>query len=71
MAPADTVLCVPWNVSDLPAHVRAVIAWLPGMPAVPAPTRAEVPVVAYYRPRRPFRSDANATWRHHVGPRAG
>ncbi|GAX53990.1 maleylpyruvate isomerase N-terminal domain-containing protein [Streptomyces olivochromogenes] len=23
--------CAPWKVSDLPAHVRVVIAWLPGM----------------------------------------
>ncbi|WP_217574513.1 maleylpyruvate isomerase N-terminal domain-containing protein, partial [Streptomyces sp. GbtcB7] len=28
--------CAPWKVSDLLAHVRVVIAWLPGMLAAPA-----------------------------------
>ncbi|MEU2735804.1 maleylpyruvate isomerase N-terminal domain-containing protein [Streptomyces sp. NPDC007095] len=52
--------CAPWTVSDLLAHVRVVIAWLPGMLAVPAPTRAEVSAVEYYRPDDRFAPDTNA-----------
>ncbi|MFE0512165.1 maleylpyruvate isomerase N-terminal domain-containing protein [Streptomyces sp. NPDC058964] len=52
--------CAPWTVSDLPAHVRVVIAWLPGMLAAPAPTRAEVSAAGYYRPDGRFAPDTNA-----------
>jgi hypothetical protein len=53
--------CAPWNVSDLLAHVRVVIAWLPGMSAAtPAPIRAEVSAVEYYRPDDRFAPDTNA-----------
>ncbi|MEV4453021.1 maleylpyruvate isomerase N-terminal domain-containing protein [Streptomyces mirabilis] len=54
--------CAPWKVSDLLAHVRVVIAWLPGMLAAsaPAPTRAEVSAVEYYRPDDRFAPDTNA-----------
>ncbi|WP_155059782.1 maleylpyruvate isomerase N-terminal domain-containing protein [Streptomyces blattellae] len=52
--------CAPWTVSDLLAHVRVVIAWLPGMLAGPAPTRAEVSAVGYYRPDGRFAPDTNA-----------
>ncbi|MEU4611658.1 maleylpyruvate isomerase N-terminal domain-containing protein [Streptomyces umbrinus] len=52
--------CAPWKVSDLLAHVRVVIAWLPGMLAAPAPTRAEVSAVEYYRPDDRFAPGANA-----------
>ncbi|MDQ1042780.1 maleylpyruvate isomerase family mycothiol-dependent enzyme [Streptomyces sp. V4I2] len=52
--------CTPWTVSDLLAHVRVVIAWLPGMLAAPAPIRAEVSAVEYYRPDDRFAPDANA-----------
>ncbi|MGI3203114.1 maleylpyruvate isomerase N-terminal domain-containing protein [Streptomyces sp. GLT-R25] len=52
--------CAPWTVSDLLAHVRVVIAWLPGMLATPAPTRAEVSAVEYYRPDDRFAPATNA-----------
>jgi uncharacterized protein (TIGR03083 family) len=52
--------CAPWKVSDLLAHVRVVIAWLPGMLAAPAPTRAQVSAAEYYRPDARFTPDTNA-----------
>jgi uncharacterized protein (TIGR03083 family) len=52
--------CAPWSVSDLLAHVRVVIGWLPGMLAAPAPDRAEVSAVEYYRPDDRFAPDTNA-----------
>ncbi|MFD9277926.1 maleylpyruvate isomerase N-terminal domain-containing protein [Streptomyces mirabilis] len=52
--------CAPWKVSDLLAHVRVVIAWLPGMLAAPAPTCAEVSAVEYYRPDERFAPGTNA-----------
>ncbi|WP_245607560.1 maleylpyruvate isomerase N-terminal domain-containing protein [Streptomyces prunicolor] len=52
--------CAPWKVSDLLAHVRVVIAWLPDMLAAPAPTHAEVPAVEYYQPYDRFAPDTNA-----------
>jgi uncharacterized protein (TIGR03083 family) len=52
--------CVPWNVSDLLAHIRVVIAWLPGMLAAPAPPRAKVSAAEYYRPDDRFAPDTNA-----------
>ncbi|MFB7460850.1 maleylpyruvate isomerase family mycothiol-dependent enzyme [Streptomyces sp. NPDC056188] len=52
--------CVPWTVSELLAHVRMVIAWLPGMLAAPEPNRAEVSAVGYYRPDDRFAPDTNA-----------
>ena len=52
--------CAPWKVSGLLAHVRVVIAWLPGLLAAPAPTRAEVSAVEYYRPDDRFTPDTNA-----------
>ncbi|MFF4270893.1 maleylpyruvate isomerase family mycothiol-dependent enzyme [Streptomyces sp. NPDC001536] len=52
--------CAPWTVSALLAHVRVVIAWLPGMLAAPAPTRAGVSAVEYYRPDDRFAPDTNA-----------
>ncbi|WP_369175397.1 maleylpyruvate isomerase family mycothiol-dependent enzyme [Streptomyces sp. R28] len=52
--------CAPWTVSELLAHVRVVIAWLPGMLAAPAPIRAEVSAVEYYRPDERFAPETNA-----------
>ncbi|MFE1439383.1 maleylpyruvate isomerase N-terminal domain-containing protein [Streptomyces sp. NPDC058739] len=52
--------CAPWTVNELLAHVRVVIAWLPGMLAAPAPSRAEVSAVEYYRPDERFAPDTNA-----------
>ncbi|MGW4895651.1 maleylpyruvate isomerase N-terminal domain-containing protein [Kitasatospora sp. NPDC004240] len=52
--------CEPWRVRDLSAHVRVVIAWLPGMLAAPAPVRAEVSAVEYYRPDERFAPETNA-----------
>ncbi|WP_180685830.1 maleylpyruvate isomerase N-terminal domain-containing protein [Streptomyces gossypiisoli] len=52
--------CVPWNVSDLLAHIRVAIARLPSMLAAPAPPRAEVSAVEYYRPDDRFAPDTNA-----------
>ncbi|MFI6935623.1 maleylpyruvate isomerase N-terminal domain-containing protein [Streptomyces sp. NPDC050287] len=52
--------CAPWTVSELLAHVRVVIAWLPGMLAAPAPPRAEISAVEYYRPDDRFAPDTNA-----------
>ncbi|WP_405480531.1 maleylpyruvate isomerase N-terminal domain-containing protein [Streptomyces sp. NBC_00009] len=52
--------CAPWTVSELLAHVRVVIAWLPGMLAASAPARAEVSAVEYYRPDDRFAPDTNA-----------
>ncbi|MFF3845652.1 maleylpyruvate isomerase family mycothiol-dependent enzyme [Streptomyces sp. NPDC002328] len=52
--------CAPWTVSELLAHVRVVIAWLPGMLAAPAPPRAEVSAVEYYRPDDRFAPGTNA-----------
>ena len=52
--------CAPWEVSELLAHVRVVIAWLPDMLAAPPPTRAEVSAVEYYRPDDRFTPDTNA-----------
>ncbi|MDX3309802.1 maleylpyruvate isomerase family mycothiol-dependent enzyme [Streptomyces sp. ME08-AFT2] len=52
--------CAPWTVSELLAHVRVVIAWLPDMLAAPAPDRAWVSAVEYYRPDDRFAPDTNA-----------
>ncbi|MFK0108566.1 maleylpyruvate isomerase family mycothiol-dependent enzyme [Streptomyces sp. NPDC091217] len=52
--------CAPWNVSELLAHIRVVIAWLPGMLSAPAPIRAEVSAAEYYRPDDRFAADTNA-----------
>ncbi|MFC4507692.1 MULTISPECIES: maleylpyruvate isomerase family mycothiol-dependent enzyme [Streptomyces] len=52
--------CEPWKVSDLLAHVRMVIAWLPDMLTAPAPTRAEVSAAEYYRPDDRFAPETNA-----------
>jgi uncharacterized protein (TIGR03083 family) len=52
--------CAPWTVRELLAHVRVVIAWLPGMLAAPAPVRAEVSAVEYYRPDERFAPETNA-----------
>lgn len=52
--------CRPWRVRDLLAHVRVVIAWLPGMLMVQAPEQAEVSALAYYRPDARFDAETNA-----------
>ncbi|WP_316769749.1 maleylpyruvate isomerase family mycothiol-dependent enzyme [Streptomyces sasae] len=52
--------CAPWNVGELLAHVRVVVAWLPGMLSASAPVRAEVSAVEYYRPDDRFAADTNA-----------
>ncbi|WP_420311006.1 maleylpyruvate isomerase N-terminal domain-containing protein [Streptomyces sp. YS-B37] len=52
--------CAPWKVSDLLAHVRVVIAWLPDMLAAPATTHAQVSAAEYYRPDDRFTPDTNA-----------
>src|ERR1700731_3938384 len=51
--------CAPWRVRDLLAHVCVVTAWLPGMLAGPAPDRAEVSAVEYYRPDDRFAPETN------------
>ncbi|MEV4625188.1 maleylpyruvate isomerase N-terminal domain-containing protein [Micromonospora sp. NPDC049523] len=53
--------CTPWRVRDLLAHLRVVIAWLPGMLAAEPPPRAEVDATAYYRPDERFAPDTNTT----------
>ena len=53
--------CDPWRVRDLLAHLRIVIGWLPGMLAAPAPARAEVSAVQYYRPDHRYTPTANTT----------
>ncbi|MDH6139465.1 uncharacterized protein (TIGR03083 family) [Kitasatospora sp. GP30] len=52
--------CTPWTVGELLAHVRVVIAWLPGMLAAPAPPRPEVSATEYYRPDARFAPGTNA-----------
>lgn len=52
--------CAPWSVRELLGHVRAVVAWLPGMLAAPQPGRAEVSAVEYYRPDDRFAPQTNA-----------
>ncbi|MGW2960892.1 maleylpyruvate isomerase N-terminal domain-containing protein [Streptomyces sp. NPDC001220] len=52
--------CEPWKVCDLLAHVRVVIAWLPGMLSAPAPPSAEVSAAEYYRPDGRFAPETNA-----------
>ncbi|MDB1086228.1 maleylpyruvate isomerase N-terminal domain-containing protein [Streptomyces sp. ACA25] len=51
--------CAPWTVGELLAHVRVVIARLPDMLTAPAPTRAEVSAVEYYRPDGRFAPESN------------
>jgi uncharacterized protein (TIGR03083 family) len=41
--------CPPWTVAELLGHVATVLSWLPGMLAAPAPPRAAVSAVGYYR----------------------
>ncbi|MEV6211454.1 maleylpyruvate isomerase N-terminal domain-containing protein [Kitasatospora sp. NPDC051914] len=52
--------CAPWTVAELLGHVQVVIAWLPGMLAVPAPACAEVSASEYYRADSRFAPDTNA-----------
>lgn len=51
--------CEPWSVRELLGHVRVVIAWLPAMLDAPAPDRAEVSAVEYYRPDDRFAPQTN------------
>jgi len=53
--------CRPWTVHELLAHVRIVIAWLPGMLAAPEPPTADVSAIAYYRSDQRFAPATNAT----------
>ncbi|WP_326556248.1 maleylpyruvate isomerase N-terminal domain-containing protein [Micromonospora sp. NBC_01796] len=53
--------CTPWRVRDLLAHIRVVIAWLPGMLIAQPPARAKVDARAYYRPDERFAPDTNTT----------
>ena len=52
--------CEPWSVRELLAHIRVATAWLPGLLAAPAPARAEVSAVEYYRPDDRFSPQTNA-----------
>jgi uncharacterized protein (TIGR03083 family) len=67
--------CEPWSVRELLAHVRVVIAWLPGMLDSPAPDKAEVTAVEYYRPDDRFAPRTNAARiglaQNHVAGHAG
>ncbi|MFG3039772.1 maleylpyruvate isomerase family mycothiol-dependent enzyme [Streptomyces sp. NPDC048330] len=51
--------CTPWNVRDLLGHVCVVVDWLPAMLAAPAPGRAEISAVEYYRPDDRFSPGTN------------
>ncbi|AEV82130.1 hypothetical protein ACWT_1114 [Actinoplanes sp. SE50] len=53
--------CTPWNVRELFAHIRIVLAWLPGMLDAPAPGAADTSAAAYYRPDHRFSADTDAT----------
>jgi uncharacterized protein (TIGR03083 family) len=46
--------CAPWDVRDLLGHVHVAVARLPSMLAEPAPPRALVTAVEYYRPDERF-----------------
>ncbi|MEU9720914.1 maleylpyruvate isomerase N-terminal domain-containing protein [Streptomyces sp. NPDC047976] len=67
--------CAPWSVRELLGHVRVVIAWLPAMLDAPAPGRAEVSAVEYYRPDDRFAPQTNtariALARDHASGQAG
>lgn len=52
--------CEPWRVRELLGHVRVVVGWVPGMLEGPAPARAEVSAVEYYRPDERFSAETNA-----------
>lgn len=52
--------CAPWNLRELLAHVRIVVGRVPAMAAAPAPPRAVVSAVDYYRPDQRFSASANA-----------
>jgi uncharacterized protein (TIGR03083 family) len=52
--------CPPWRVRELLAHIRVAIGRLPQMLADPAPPRAEVSALEYYRPDARFDADTNA-----------
>ncbi len=51
--------CPPWTTADLLGHVLVVIAWIPDMLAAPAPDRAEVCAIDYYRPDERFSALTN------------
>ncbi len=54
--------CTPWKVNDLLAHVRVVLAWLPGMLIAPEPAvQAEASAAEYYRADDRFSPDTNTT----------
>ncbi|MDX3231265.1 maleylpyruvate isomerase N-terminal domain-containing protein [Streptomyces sp. ME19-01-6] len=55
--------CAPWSVPELLTHVRVVIAWLPVMLERPAPDKAEVTAVEYYRPDDRFAPRTTAGYR--------
>lgn len=52
--------CEPWSVRELLGHVRVAVGWLPEMLSGPAPDRAEVTAVRYYRPGDRFSPQGNA-----------
>lgn len=52
--------CEPWSVSELVGHVTVAVGRLPRMLAGPAPGRAEVTAVRYYRPDTRFSPQVNA-----------
>ena len=52
--------CPPWTVADLLGHIVTVLAWIPDMLAAPAPQRAEIDAVGYYRADDRFSDAGNA-----------
>jgi uncharacterized protein (TIGR03083 family) len=67
--------CPPWDVRDLFAHVYVVTARVPEMLAAPAPARAQVSAVEYYRPDERFgpatTTDRISTAQNHAARQPG
>lgn len=57
---ARPTACPPWTVAELLGHVVTVLAWIPDMLAAPAPERAEIDAVGYYRADDRFSDAGNA-----------
>ncbi|MFI5910327.1 maleylpyruvate isomerase N-terminal domain-containing protein [Dactylosporangium sp. NPDC051541] len=52
--------CPPWTAADLLGHVVAGVARVPGMLDAPAPPRAEIDAIAYFRADARFSGSTNA-----------